>query len=156
MATQISPHFTLEELVHSDFALRNGIDNSTTDPAIIDALRSLALSILEPIRAHYGFAFSPTSGYRCPEVNKATGGATNSQHMRGQVADIVLPGISRLALAQWIERSLDFDQLILERYTPGDPNSGWVHCSYRSAAENRKESLTYPPGAHGYLPGLQP
>jgi len=68
MATQLSPHFTLEELVHSDFASRHQIDNSTSDPGIIDALRLLAENILEPIRAHYGMAFSPTSGYPCPAL----------------------------------------------------------------------------------------
>jgi hypothetical protein len=50
MATELSPHFTLEELVHSDFALRHQIDNSTSNPGIIEALRSLAANILEPIR----------------------------------------------------------------------------------------------------------
>jgi zinc D-Ala-D-Ala carboxypeptidase len=106
VATQLSPHFTLEELIHSDFALRHQIDNSTSDPPIIEALKALALNILEPIRAHYGVAFSPTSGYRCPQLNEAIRGASNSQHMSGQAADIVLPGISRLELAQWIRGSL--------------------------------------------------
>ena len=87
-------------------------------------------------------------------MNQAIGGATNSQHMSGEAADIVLPGVTRFALAQWIEQSLDFDQLILERYTPGNPNSGWVHCSYRWTG-NRKQSLTLPPGSNNYLPGLR-
>lgn len=109
MATQLSPHFTLEELVHSDFALRHQMDNATSDPRIIQALESLAANVLEPIRAHYGTAFSPTSGYRCPELNQAIHGASDSQHMRGQAADVVLPGMTRLDLAKWIEQTLDFD-----------------------------------------------
>jgi hypothetical protein len=156
MATQLSPHFTLEELVHSDFALRHQIDNSTSDPAIIEALRSLAANILEPIRAHYGRAFSPTSGYRCPELNHAIHGASNSQHMSGQAADIVLPGLTRLELARWVEQTLDFDQLILEYYTPGEPNSGWVHCSYASPAANKKQVLTFAASARDYVSGLRP
>jgi zinc D-Ala-D-Ala carboxypeptidase len=102
VATQLSPHFTLEELVHNDIALRYQIDNAPHSPAIIPALTSLALNILEPIRAHSGMAFSPTSGYRCPELNRLVHGASNSQHMDGQAADIVLPAMSRLELAKWI------------------------------------------------------
>jgi len=154
MATNLSYHFTLEELVHSDVALRKGIDNTTSNPAIVTALTVLASNILEPIRAQFG-AFSPTSGYRCPALNTAIGGAANSQHMSGQAADIVIPGVTRLALAQWIERSLDFDQLILELYTPGEPDSGWVHCSYVNPARNHKQSLTFPPQLRQYIPGLQ-
>jgi hypothetical protein len=156
MSTPVSPHFTLEELVHSDYALRHGIDNATADPGIIRALTALALNVLEPIRAHYGLPFAPTSGFRCPELNRAINGAANSQHMVGEAADIVLPGMTRLELAQWIEHSLDFDQLILECYIPGEPNSGWVHCSYRSTGGNRKELLTYTAKGHQYLRGLNP
>jgi hypothetical protein len=156
MATQLSPHFTLEELVHSDFALRHQIDNATSDPRIFEALKSLAANVLEPIRAHYGTAFSPTSGYRCPELNQAIHGASDSQHMRGQAADVVLPGMTRLDLAKWIEQTLDFDQLILEYYTAGQPNSGWVHCSYASPAANRKQVLTFAAGARDYVNGLRP
>jgi zinc D-Ala-D-Ala carboxypeptidase len=154
MATHLSPHFTLEELVHSDYALRHDIDNTTADPAIIAALTALAVNILEPIRARFG-AFSPNSGYRCPELNTAIGGAAKSQHMDGRAADIVIPGATRFDLALWIEQSLDFDQLILELYRPGDANSGWVHCSYVGPGENRGQSLTYPPKLKRYLPGLQ-
>lgn len=156
MPTQISPHFTLEEMFHSDYALRNNIDNTTTDPMISAALTALAINVLEPIRNHYGTAFSPTSGYRCPQLNRAINGAVNSQHMSGQAADIVLPIVARFELAQWIEQALDFDQLILEYYTPGQPQSGWVHCSYVRAGANRKDVRTCPPGTTDYLPGLRP
>jgi hypothetical protein len=61
-----------------------------------------------------------------------------------------------LDLARWIEQTLDFDQLILECYTPGEPESGWVYCSYRSAGVNKKESLTYTAKGHEYLKGLNP
>jgi zinc D-Ala-D-Ala carboxypeptidase len=155
MTTHLSPHFTLEEMVHSDYALRNDINNTTSDPAIIAALTELVVNILEPVRAQFG-PFSPTSGYRCPQLNTAISGARNSQHMTGQAADIVMPRITRFDLAQWIERTLDFDQLILELYSPGEPNSGWVHCSYVDPGSNRKQSLTYPPGLRRYIPGLQP
>jgi len=75
--------------------------------------------------------------------------------MRGQAADIVLPGMSRLGLAKWIEQTLDFDQLILEYYTPGNPNSGWVHCSYALPAANKKQVLTFAADARDYVSGLR-
>lgn len=154
MPTRISDHFTLEELTRSDVAVRRGIDNMPADPRVVVALSALAVHILEPIRTEFG-GFSPTSGYRCPELNAVVGGAPNSQHMEGQAADIVIPGLTRFELARWIEAALNFDQLILEFYTPGEPDSGWVHCSYAGPSRNRKQSLTYPPGLRRYLPGLQ-
>jgi hypothetical protein len=39
-------------------------------------------------------------------------------------------GTDNAELADWIYSNLEFDQLILEFYTPGEPNSGWIHCSY--------------------------
>jgi hypothetical protein len=155
MATQLSPNFTLEELVHSDYALRHNIDNNTNDPSILAALAALSANVLEPIRAQFG-PFFPTSGYRCPQLNRAIGGAANSQHMKGQAADIVIPTVTRYELAQWLQQNLNFDQLILELYTPGQRNSGWVHCSFVEGGSNRKQSLTYPPATHQYIPGLHP
>ena len=155
MPTPVSPHFTLEELVHSDVALRRGIDNTTADPAVINRLTAITVNVLEPIRAHYGLAFSPISGYRCPALNQLIGGVADSQHMRGEAVDITLPSVTRFDLAQWIYQSLTFDQLILELYTPGDPDSGWVHCSYVSTAANRRQVLTYPSSTRRYVIGLQ-
>jgi zinc D-Ala-D-Ala carboxypeptidase len=155
MATQLSEHFTLEELCHSDVALRAGIDNSTTDPSIVASLTDLAIHILEPIRRQFNIPFSPTSGYRCLALNTLIKGAANSQHMVGKAADIVLPTVTRPQLAEWIRVNLDFDQLILEYYSPGQPDSGWVHCSYNTG-NNRKQVLTYQPGSAGPVDGLQP
>jgi zinc D-Ala-D-Ala carboxypeptidase len=76
--------------------------------------------------------------------------------MKGQSGDIVIPTVSRYELAVWLQQNLDFDQLILELYTPGQRNSGWVHCSYVEGAPNRKQSLTYPPATHQYISGLHP
>jgi zinc D-Ala-D-Ala carboxypeptidase len=155
MATQLSPNFTLEELIHSDYALRHNIVNSTNDPSILAALAALSTNVLEPIRAQFG-PFFPTSGYRCPPLNSAIGGAANSQHMKGQAADIVIPTVTRYDLALWLQQNLDFDQLILELYTPGQRNSGWVHCSFVEGGSNRKQCLTYPPATHQYITGLHP
>ena len=61
--------------------------------------------------------------------------------MSGQAADFEVPGVSNHELAAWVRDNLDYDQLILEFYTPGQPNSGWVHCSIK-AEGNRKMALT--------------
>ena len=82
MATQLSANFTLEELLHSDYMLGHDIDHSTDDTDIIAALTALAVNILEPVRAQFGPLY-PTSGYRCPDLNRLVGGATNSWHMNG-------------------------------------------------------------------------
>lgn len=137
----LSPHFTLEELTHSDKAVELGIDN-TPSAEVIERLKIVCCRILEPVRDHYGIPFRPNSGYRCPALNAAMPGSSKtSQHMTGQAVDFEVPGVSNYDLAKWIETSLAYDQLILENYTRGQPSSGWVHCSI-VAGKNRMECLT--------------
>jgi zinc D-Ala-D-Ala carboxypeptidase len=80
------------------------------------------------------------SGFRGPKLNKAIGGARNSQHLTGQAADIEIPGLDNKVVFDWIKDNLDFDQLILEFYKPGIPDSGWVHVSW-SNKKNRKQVI---------------
>jgi len=139
---KLSEHFTLGELIRSETADRLGIDNMP--PAeIIPKLKHLCVEILEPIRQHYGKPFRPNSGYRSPEVNQAVGSSTTSQHCKGEAVDIEIPGVSNYELAVWIRDNLTFDQVILECYRPGEPNSGWVHVSLKAGETNRAEVLTY-------------
>lgn len=135
--TQLSPHFHLSEFVTSQTAERRGLDN--TPPAwAIDNLRDLCLKVLEPVRVHFDRPVVISSGYRAPAVNRAVGGAASSQHCMGQAADIEVPGVSNVDLANWIWRKLNYDQLILEFYTPGQPSSGWVHVSWRVPWRNQE------------------
>jgi zinc D-Ala-D-Ala carboxypeptidase len=154
MNEQLSKHFTLNEFTKSSTAIRLGIDNTPYPTAMLN-LKALAEKVLEPVRKHYGIPFSPTSGFRSSSLNKAIGGSTSSQHRLGQAVDFEVPGISNYELALWIQNNLDFDQLILEFYTPGVPNSGWVHVSYTSK-NHRKEVLTAVSknGKVQYLKGL--
>lgn len=145
-AGQLSPHFTLKELTHSETADRRGIDNSTDDPKIIQHLTDLANDVLEPIRAQYG-AFSPNSAYRSLATNNAVGGARASQHMTGQAADIHIASVSIFDLAVWCAKHLTFDQIILE-WT-------WVHISYVKGGQNRHQLLTINNSTGGgYITGL--
>jgi hypothetical protein len=144
----LSANFSLAELTKSQTALRKGIDNTPDQPAI-DNMEKLCTAILQPVRDHFGIPFTPSSGYRSPELCIAVGSTIKSQHAKGQAADFEVPGVSNMELAEWIRDNLEFDQLILECYTGG--NTGWVHCSY--VHEPRKEVLTYD-RANGYRKGL--
>lgn len=154
---QLSPNFSLDELIKSQAALRRGIKN-TPNAVQTEALRALAINVLQPIRDYFKKPVVITSGFRNEEVNHLTGGAVTSQHSFGEAADIEIPGVSNFEVAKWIEKRLIFDQVILEFYTPGQPQSGWVHVSYKATGKNRKQSLTaYRVGTIvQYKPGLIP
>jgi len=139
--TNLTTHFTLTEAAKSQAAERLGIDNQP-GMAIIAKLVRTANHILEPVRANYGKSFSPSSWYRCLELNRRLGSKDTSRHVKGEAVDFEVPGVDNLELAHWINDNLDFDQLILEFYDPRYPSSGWVHCSYVSQDENRGEVLT--------------
>lgn len=137
--SRLSKNFSLAEFTKSQTALRLGLDNTPSEELINNAVL-LAEKVLQPVRDHFG----PTtinSGYRGPELNQAIGGSKTSQHMKCEAADIEVAGVPNYDVAEWIQNNLDFDQLILEFYTPGVPDSGWVHVSY-SASNNRKEVMT--------------
>lgn len=165
---QISPHFKLREMEKSTTAARFGIDNSAS-PEQIEAGKILAENILEPVRNTFGIPFSPGSWLRTEELEKAIcwGDRDDSSfgrwcmrrdkfiddeswseyfarksHPRGEAADIELSGVSNYHLAKWINKNCQFDQLILEFYKQGDPNSGWVHVSFKSIQLNRQQVLT--------------
>ena len=125
----LSANFTLKELTKSDTATRLGLDN-TPDEATIENLKLLCEKVLQPVREHFGQSVTVNSGYRSPESNAAVGGSKTSDHCKGQAADIEINGVANPDLAQWIMDNLEYTQLILEFYTQGQPNSGWVHVSY--------------------------
>ena len=137
---QLSKNFTMAEFIKSDTATKLGIDNTPQGEHLENA-KALFENVVQKVRDHFG----PTvlnSGYRCPELNEAVRGSKTSQHCHGEAADIEVPGVANGELAQWIVDNLDFDQVILEFYTPGQPSSGWVHVSYKADGTNRKSILT--------------
>ena len=150
----LTKNFTLAEMTKSETALRHGMDN-TPGEAEIASLKLLCEKVLQPVRDHYGKGVKVNSGYRSPDVNSKVGGSRTSDHCRGQASDIEIPGVPNAELAEWIKDNLEFRQLILEFYTPGVPDSGWVHVSY-VAEDNKKEVLTATKkdGKTVYLPGL--
>lgn len=134
---RLSPHFHLSEFTRSQTATRRGLDN-TPSLLVIENLRTLCNEVLEPVRVHFDRPVIVSSGYRSPVVNSAVGGSDSSQHCHGQAADIEIPGVSNVDLANWIWRTLYYDQLILEFYTPGVPDSGWVHVSWCEPCRNQE------------------
>ena len=125
---KLSANFTLSELTKSQTAVRKNIKNEPST-AHVENLIHLAETVLQPVRDHFGKPVVISSGYRSPELCEAIGSSAKSQHAKGEAADFEIPGVENMQLATWINKNTDFDQLILEFYEPGDPNSGWVHCS---------------------------
>ena len=125
---KLSANFTLSELTKSQTAVRKNIKNEPST-AHVEYLIHLAETVLQPVRDHFGKPVVISSGYRSPELCEAIGSSSKSQHARGEAADFEIMGVDNMQLAMWINKNTDFDQLILEFYEPGDPNSGWVHCS---------------------------
>ena len=136
---KLSNNFSLAELVKSQTAVRKGINNEP-GTAEINNLIHLAESVLQPVREHFGKPVMISSGYRSPELCEAIGSSSKSQHARGEAADFEIQGVDNKELATWISKNTTFDQLILEFYDEGDPNSGWVHCS-AVMEEPRKQVL---------------
>tara|TARA_B100000902_G_scaffold389705_1_gene437331 strand:+ start:356 stop:826 length:471 start_codon:yes stop_codon:yes gene_type:complete len=137
---KLSNNFSLKELTASQTAERKGISNNPSEDHMTN-LKELCVNVLQKVRDHYGKVVSVSSGYRSPELCVAIGSSVNSQHAKGQAADFEVFGLSNAELCKWISENLEFDQLILEYHNIGEPNSGWIHCSYRSDGENRKQIL---------------
>lgn len=149
---RLSASFTLEELTKSPTANRLQLDN--TPPAVaIENLTLLCRHVLQPVRNYFNLPVIINSGYRSANLNHAMGGASTSQHLFGQAADIEIPGISNDLLWTYIHENLEYDQLIAEYLIPDNPKAGWVHVSW-NAKGNRKEALSCI-GTHHYVNGLK-
>ena len=136
---QLSENFSLLELTKSQTATRKGINNAPS-PEHQENLKLLCTHILQPVRDRFERVVSVSSGYRSEELCLAIGSKITSQHAKGQAADFEIYGLSNQELANFIKENLDYDQLILEYWTPESPNNGWVHCSYKVNV-NRKQYL---------------
>jgi putative chitinase len=133
---KLTEHFSLAEMIVSPTAKKLGLSNTPT-PEHIENMRYCCEKILEPVRAKFG-PVTINSSYRAPLVNKAVGGSKTSQHVNGQAIDFEVKGVDNKVVADWIGDNLEFDQVILEFYTKGDKNSGWVHASIKKGGGNRK------------------
>jgi hypothetical protein len=137
--TQLSPNFSLDELIFSSTAARLNIDNTPTQ-SIIDNLTVVAQG-LEKVRALLGYPMHIDSCYRCPALNKAVGGASDSAHMQGFAADFICPqyGTPLKIVEALAASNMMFGEVIQE--------GNWVHISFRQPLVNKVLTAAF--GANG-------
>lgn len=135
MKTPISKHFNYEEFERSQKAKELGIDNHIPSDKIRFAVRLLVLNLLQPLRDKVQRSLVLNSGYRSPALNKVLKGAKNSQHLKGEAADIFCKdAMEVLLLAQIIFRySLPFDQMILY--------NSFLHLSFKPYGPQRHQII---------------
>lgn len=142
MNTPVTMHFTIEEMYASATAKAKGIDNKPNVQQMIN-LVYLCAYVLEPLRVAMNEPIKIGSGFRCQKLNKAVGGVYNSQHLKGQAADLCIDGDIEKGRRwfNYIKDHLPFDQLIMEHNSKG---SYWVHVSfvYPDFGKNRRQVIT--------------
>jgi hypothetical protein len=142
MNVPVTMHFTIEELYASKTAKEKGINNKPSTQQMIN-LVYLAAYVLEPLRVAMNEPIKISSGFRCYDLNKAVGGVYNSQHLKGQAADLCIDGDIEKGRRwfNYIKDNLLFDQLIWEK----NPKTGncWVHVSFvfPDFGKNRKNVI---------------
>lgn len=124
-------NFSIKELIHSDIAIKNNIDN-TPNIEQIDNLVNLIFYCLQPIRDKIKKPMIITSGFRCPTVNFFARGAVNSNHLTGCAADFHINGMTIKQTIDFILKSgIEFDEL-------GNEYNKWVHIAYRHKNNRHK------------------
>jgi hypothetical protein len=169
----VSPHFTVRELIRSDVAERDHIDNRFPNDQVARCAVFLAREILEPVRERFG-PLKPNSVFRSQQVERAlkkmpASWRSTSQHVLGQACDIEVSELSTQQFAEWLRDNLRaYDQIICECFDPAKgPQSGWVHVAvtppgvenpdaFRVKPENRLLSYVWSSaeGKYVYRPGL--
>lgn len=137
---KISKHISGREAIESYTAKRRGIENIPSEYQLTNMV-AIAENVFEPLRKWVGGPIKINSFFRSPELNKAIGGSSKSQHCEGRAIDIddVYGHKSNAEMFNYIKNNLDFDQLIWEFGT--DDNPDWVHVSYVSVDGNRRRCL---------------
>lgn len=136
----ISKHISYKEGVYSITAIRKGIENEPNEEQLLN-MKLVAEKIFEPVRNHFKVPIKVNSFFRSPDLNKAIGGSTKSQHCKGQAIDIddTYGKIKNSDIYWWIKDNLEFDQMIWEFGNNDNPD--WVHVSYVSPNKNRNRCL---------------
>src|SRR5436309_2400268 len=148
---KLSQHFSLEELVASETAARQGIDN-TPDARTLTHLILLAERLERVRRALDGHVMTITSGYRSVELNRVVGGSKASMHCLGLAADFICPsfGTPYEVCRQIVRAQVPMDQLIHEF-------GEWTHLGLAQEGQAlRYQQLTINDRATGYELGLRP
>lgn len=131
-------YFTIGEMLSSNTALANSINNCNTTQEIENNLDALITDVLDPAREKFGKPIIVTSGYRSEELNAAVGGKNNSQHRKGEAADLRVASGGEKELKRLfkiLSEMPSFDQLLYEHNKKGE---FWIHVSYKAEGGNRK------------------
>jgi len=140
---KLTQNFCLDEFTISQVAERHGYKNIPNEKQI-ENLRLLCVNVLQPLREIIKVPIFINSGFRCFDVNAAVGGKSNSQHLDGKAADIIVPSMNLSDVFNIIIAKLNYDQLIWEFGKPprldkrGEPS--WIHVSF-NGGNNRKDVL---------------
>lgn len=137
---KISKNISYKEGVYSITADRLGLENKPTEEHLAN-MKELAEKVFQPLRTWVNAPIKINSFYRSPELNKAIGGSSKSQHCKGQAIDIddTYGHATNADMFMYIRENLDFDQMIWE--FGDDKNPNWVHVSYVSPEDNRNRCL---------------
>ncbi len=128
----ISKNFSYREFEESETAKAQGITNVISSFEVRDAIRELTNTVLQPLRDAWGLPLHVNSGYRCPKLNTAVGGAATSQHTKGEAADIKAEHPVKLAQLAY-DLGLPYDQMIIY--------PTFVHFSHKLHGEQRRQVL---------------
>ena len=137
---KISKNISYKEGVYSITADRLGLENKPNEEQLAN-MKTIAEKVFQPLREWVGAPIKINSFFRSPELNKAIGGSTKSQHCKGQAIDIddTFGHATNAEMYNWVKENIQFDQMIWEFGTDKNPN--WVHISYVSPEENRNRCL---------------
>lgn len=154
MSKEVSKYVSYKEVIHSNTAIANNLDNEPTDEQLV-LIAATAKNIFDPLREHAGAPIKINSVFRGPELNRKIGGSKTSQHCVGldpshrsyggafDIDDYYWVkgknSMNNTEMGDYIRENLDFDQLIYEFPINGYPK--WIHFSYRNDGKNRKQAL---------------
>lgn len=133
---KLSKNLTLGEATKSATAIKNGISNKPSGEHLSNLIQ-IATKIFQPVRDHFQKPIIVSSGYRSKALNDLIGGASGSQHSKGEALDLD-GSVDNFLIFEFIKNNLEFDQLIWE--FGDDENPDWVHVSYKTE-NNRGEVL---------------
>jgi hypothetical protein len=133
---RLSKNLRLGEATKSATAIKHGINNKPSGEHLSNLIQ-IANKIFQPVRDHFNEPIIVSSGYRSKALNDLIGGASGSQHSKGQALDLD-GSVENAYIFEFIKNNLEFDQLIWE--FGDEENPDWVHVSYKSE-NNRGEVL---------------
>lgn len=133
---RISKNFKLSEFIESETAKKKGIDNLPSEE-IIENIKLLVTTILQPLRDIISHPFHVNSGYRCKKLNKAVGGSDTSAHLQGLAADITLGSkqLNRLLWEEIARGHFEYDQIISEF------DFTWLHIGIRKDKKKNRHAM---------------